>query len=259
MKSEDQNTIRINKYLSSAGVCSRRDADRLTEAGRVTVNGKKIGTGERIPVDAVICLDGKPVEKEEREVLLLFYKPRGIVCSTKKQRQETTVTEYIDYPTRIYPVGRLDKDSEGLLLVTNNGDIINQIMRAGNYHEKEYLVTVDKPVTEEFVEQMSRGGIPVLDARTRPCKVEKIGKYRFRIILTQGLNRQIRRMCEYCGCRVKKLVRVRVMNIELGNLPKGQYRDVTEAEMQELYRQLRAGNKKAGKSRRGTWRKNARE
>lgn len=143
--------------------------------------------------------------------------------------------------------------------MTNNGDIINQIMRAGNYHEKEYLVTVDKPVTEEFVEQMSRGGIPVLDARTRPCKVEKIGKYRFRIILTQGLNRQIRRMCEYCGCRVKKLVRVRVMNIELGNLPKGQYRDVTEAEMQELYRQLRAGNKKAGKSRRGTWRKNARE
>lgn len=143
-----------------------------------------------------------------------------------------------------FSVGRLDKDSEGLLLVTNNGDIINQIMRAGNYHEKEYLVTVDKPVTEEFVEQMSRGGIPVLDARTRPCKVEKIGKYRFRIILTQGLNRQIRRMCEYCGCRVKKLVRVRVMNIELGNLPKGQYRDVTEAEMQELYRQLRAGNKK---------------
>ena len=170
-----------------------------------------------------------------------------------------TVEDVLQYPTRVFSVGRLDKDSEGLLLVTNNGDIINQIMRAGNYHEKEYLVTVDKPVTEEFVEQMSRGGIPVLDARTRPCKVEKIGKYRFRIILTQGLNRQIRRMCEYCGCRVKKLVRVRVMNIELGNLPKGQYRDVTEAEMQELYRQLRAGNKKAGKSRRGTWRKNARE
>ena len=173
--------------------------------------------------------------------------------------RDVTVEDVLQYPTRVFSVGRLDKDSEGLLLVTNNGDIINQIMRAGNYHEKEYLVTVDKPVTEEFVEQMSRGGIPVLDARTRPCKVEKIGKYRFRIILTQGLNRQIRRMCEYCGCRVKKLVRVRVMNIELGNLPKGQYRDVTEAEMQELYRQLRAGNKKAGKSRRGTWTKNARE
>ena len=137
--------------------------------------------------------------------------------------RDVTVEDVLQYPTRVFSVGRLDKDSEGLLLVTNNGDIINQIMRAGNYHEKEYLVTVDKPVTEEFVEQMSRGGIPVLDARTRPCKVEKIGKYRFRIILTQGLNRQIRRMCEYCGCRVKKLVRVRVMNIELGNLPKGQY------------------------------------
>ena len=251
--------IRINKYLSDIGVCSRREADRLTEAGRVTANGELVSTGMKILPDAEICIDGKPVKKQEKKILLLFHKPKGIVCSTRQQRNEMTVTEYLDYPVRIYPIGRLDKDSEGLLLVTNNGDIINQIMRAGNYHEKEYLVTVDKPVTEEFVEQMSRGGIPVLDARTRPCKVEKIGKYRFRIILTQGLNRQIRRMCEYCGCRVKKLVRVRVMNIELGNLPKGQYRDVTEAEMQELYRQLRAGNKKAGKSRRGTWTKNARE
>ena len=251
--------IRINKYLSDIGVCSRREADRLTEAGRVTANGELVSTGMKILPDAEICIDGKPVKKQEKKILLLFHKPKGIVCSTRQQRNEMTVTEYLDYPVRIYPIGRLDKDSEGLLLVTNNRDIINQIMRAGNYHEKEYLVTVDKPVTEEFVEQMSRGGIPVLDARTRPCKVEKIGKYRFRIILTQGLNRQIRRMCEYCGCRVKKLVRVRVMNIELGNLPKGQYRDVTEAEMQELYRQLRAGNKKAGKSRRGTWTKNARE
>ena len=251
--------IRINKYLSDIGVCSRREADRLTEAGRVTANGELVSTGMKILPDAEICIDGKPVKKQEKKILLLFHKPKGIVCSTRQQRNEMTVTEYLDYPVRIYPIGRLDKDSEGLLLVTNNGDIINQIMRAGNYHEKEYLVTVDKPVTEEFVEQMSRGGIPVLDARTRPCKVEKIGKYRFRIILTQGLNRQIRRMCEYCGCRVKKLVRVRVMNIELGNLPKGQYRDVTEAEMQELYRQLRAGNKKAGKSRRGTWTNIARE
>ena len=178
MKSEDQNTIRINKYLSSAGVCSRRDADRLTEAGRVTVNGKKIGTGERIPVDAVICLDGKPVEKEEREVLLLFYKPRGIVCSTKKQRQETTVTEYIDYPTRIYPVGRLDKDSEGLLLMTNQGDLVNRIMRAGNYHEKEYQVTVDHEITDEFVRHM-QNGVPILGTVTRPCIVRKTGRNSF--------------------------------------------------------------------------------
>ena len=184
-KSEDQNTIRINKYLSSAGVCSRRDADRLTEAGRVTMNGKKIGTGERIPVDAVICLDGKPVEREEREVLLLFYKPRGLVCSTKKQRQETTVTEYIDYPTRIYPVGRLDKDSEGLLLMTNQGELVNRIMRAGNYHEKEYQVTVDHEVTDEFVRHMQTG-VPILGTVTRPCTVRKTGKTSFTIVLTQG-------------------------------------------------------------------------
>ena len=145
-----------------------------------------------------------------------------------------TVTEYLDYPVRIYPIGRLDKDSEGLLLVTNNGDIINQIMRAGNYHEKEYLVTVDKPVTEEFVEQMSRGGIPVIDARTRQCKVEKIGKYRFRIILTQGLNRQIRRMCRYLGYEVQKLKRIRIMNLTLDGIREGEYRQITAQEWEEL-------------------------
>ena len=234
MKSEDQNTIRINKYLSSAGVCSRRDADRLTEAGRVTVNGKKIGTGERIPVDAVICLDGKPVEKEEREVLLLFYKPRGIVCSTKKQRQETTVTEYIDYPTRIYPVGRLDKDSEGLLLMTNQGDLVNRIMRAGNYHEKEYQVTVDHEITDEFVCHM-QNGVPILGTVTRPCIVRKTGRNSFTIVLTQGLNRQIRRMCEALGYKVTTLKRIRIMNVELGNLKPGEVRELTERELKELY------------------------
>ena len=240
-KSEDQNTIRINKYLSSAGVCSRRDADRLTEAGRVTMNGKKIGTGERIPVDAVICLDGKPVEREEREVLLLFYKPRGLVCSTKKQRQETTVTEYIDYPTRIYPVGRLDKDSEGLLLMTNQGELVNRIMRAGNYHEKEYQVTVDHEVTDEFVRHMQTG-VPILGTVTRPCTVRKTGKTSFTIVLTQGLNRQIRRMCEYFGYQVTRLERVRVMNIELGNLKSGEYREVTGRELDELYEQLKGSS-----------------
>ena len=223
------------------------------------MDGVRAENGRKVTDEMEITVNGKRCSRGQKMVLLAFHKPEGVVCTTDRRWNDVTVEDVLQYPTRVFSVGRLDKDSEGLLLVTNNGDIINQIMRAGNYHEKEYLVTVDKPVTEEFVEQMSRGGIPVLDARTRPCKVEKIGKYRFRIILTQGLNRQIRRMCEYCGCRVKKLVRVRVMNIELGNLPKGQYRDVTEAEMQELYRQLRAGNKKAGKSRRGTWRKNARE
>ena len=259
-QSENQpGDVRLNKYISDAGVCSRREADRLITEGRVQIDGKMATLGSRIASGMQVCVDGKEIAPEEEMILLAVNKPRGIVCTTDTRWGDRTIYDLMNYPKRIFSIGRLDKESEGLLLMTNNGDILNKIMRAGNYHEKEYLVTVDKPVTEEFVEQMSRGGIPVLDARTRPCKVEKIGKYRFRIILTQGLNRQIRRMCEYCGCRVKKLVRVRVMNIELGNLPKGQYRDVTEAEMQELYRQLRAGNKKAGKSRRGTWTKNARE
>ena len=238
MKSEDQNTIRINKYLSSAGVCSRRDADRLTEAGRVTMNGKKIGTGERIPVDAVICLDGKPVEREEKEVLLLFYKPPGLVCSTKKQRQETTVTEYIDYPTRIYPVGRLDKDSEGLLLMTNQGELVNRIMRAGNYHEKEYQVTVDHEITDEFVRCM-QNGVPILGTVTRPCIVRKTGRNSFTIVLTQGLNRQIRRMCEYHGYHVRTLKRVRIMNLTLDGLKCGAYREIRRDEWSELKKLIR--------------------
>lgn len=229
----DKNAIRINKYLSAAGVCSRRDADQLTEAGRITVNGKVIGTGERVLVDAVVCLDGVPVKAETRQVLLLFYKPRGIVCSTKKQRQETTVTEYLDYPVRIYPIGRLDKDSEGLLLLTNQGDLVNRIMRAGNYHEKEYKVTVDKEITEDFIRKMSRG-VPILGTVTRPCVVRKTGEKSFSIILTQGLNRQIRRMCEYLGYHVRTLKRVRIMNLTLGELKCGEYREIRQDEWKRL-------------------------
>ena len=237
IKTENTETIRINKYLSNAGVCSRRDADQLTDAGRVTLDGVVIKTGERITADAEVCLDGHPITREDKKVLLLFYKPRGIVCSTKKQRNETTVTEYLNYPLRVYPVGRLDKDSEGLLLLTNQGDLVNKIMRAGNMHEKEYLVTVNKPLTESFLRGMA-GGVPLveLNATTRRCFVERIGKREFRIILTQGLNRQIRRMCEYFGYRVEKLVRVRIMNIELGSLKSGTYRNVTEEEYHELLR-----------------------
>ena len=249
-------TMRLNKYLSDAGVCSRREADRLTEAGEITVNGKRAETGMQVESGDVVVVKGKTVVPEEKKVYLAFNKPRGIVCTAEK-REKNNVIDYLSYPVRIYPVGRLDKDSEGLLLMTNQGELVNRIMRAGNYHEKEYQVTVDHEVTDEFVRHMQTG-VPILGTVTRPCTVRKTGKTSFTIVLTQGLNRQIRRMCEYCGCRVKKLVRVRVMNIELGNLPKGQYRDVTEAEMQELYRQLRAGSKKAGKSRRGTWTKNAR-
>ena len=237
-KTENTEMIRINKYLSNAGVCSRRDADQFTDAGRVTLDGRMIKTGEKIPADAVVCLDGRPVIKEEKKVVLLFYKPRGIVCSTRKQRNETTVTEYLNYPLRIYPVGRLDKDSEGLLLLTNQGDLVNRIMRAGNYHEKEYAVTVDKEINEEFLRGM-RNGVPILDTVTRPCTVRKTGKRSFQIILTQGLNRQIRRMCEYFGYQVQTLKRVRIMNLTLDGLKPGEYRDIRAEERVELNSRIR--------------------
>ena len=230
-------SIRLNKYLSDAGICSRRQADRWIEEKRITVNGEIAGMGMKVAPDSEVCLDGKLIKKEEKKVLLAMNKPAGIVCTAEK-RERNNIVDYMKYPKRIYPVGRLDKDSTGLLLLTNDGELVNKIMRAGNYHEKEYLVTVDKPVTEEFLSAMRAGGIPVLDKVARPCRVKKEGKYRFRIVLTQGLNRQIRRMCEYCGCRVKKLVRVRIMNIHLGDLPKGAYRDVTENEMRRLYAEL---------------------
>ena len=172
-------------------------------------------------------------------ILLAVNKPVGVVCTTDKRWGDRTVEEMLDYPRRVFSIGRLDKDSEGLLLMTNNGDILNKIMRAGNYHEKEYLVKVDKPVTQEFVQKMAAGGIPVLDQKTRPCRVEKTGKYTFRIILTQGLNRQIRRMCEYCGCSVVSLKRVRIMNIFLGNLRPGACRKLTDGEIEELYDMLK--------------------
>ena len=229
--------IRINKYLSDAGVCSRREADRLVEAGRVTVAGRTVTTGEKIMPGEEIFIDGKPVIKEEKKVLLLFNKPRGIVCSTKKQREETTVTEYLDYPVRIYPVGRLDKESEGLLLLTNQGDLVNRIMRAGNFHEKEYVVTVNRELTPEFMNGMA-GGVPVLDTVTRPCTITRTGKNRFRIILTQGLNRQIRRMCEYFGYQVTSLKRIRIMNLTVDGLAPGAYREITETEKKKLEEML---------------------
>ena len=225
--------IRINKYLSDAGVCSRREADRLTEAGRVTVNGMPVSTGMKISAEDKICIDGKPIKKQEKKILLLFYKPKGIVCSTRQQRDEITVTEYLNYSVRIYPVGRLDKESEGLLLLTNEGDLVNRIMKAGNYHEKEYQVTVNKTVTEEFIRGMS-GGVPILDTVTRPCKVTKTGKNSFQIILTQGLNRQIRRMCEYFDYKVVTLKRVRIMNLYLDGLAEGEYREIRPEERKKL-------------------------
>lgn len=229
--------IRLNKYISEAGICSRREADRLIESGKVTVDGKLAETGMKVTDSQEVRVGKKVIRPKNEMVLLAVNKPVGVVC-TEDKREKHNIINFLNYPTRITYIGRLDKDSEGLLLMTNNGDIINKMMRAGNQHEKEYKVTVNKPITPEFVERMANG-VPILDTVTRKCKVEAIGKYKFRIILTQGLNRQIRRMCEYLGYKVTRLERVRVMNIELGNLKSGEYREVTETELAELYEMIK--------------------
>ena len=228
--------VRINKFLSEAGVCSRREADRQIEAGNVTIDGKIAQMGDRVSEGQQVCFQGVPVKKEEEMILIALNKPAGIVCTAEK-REKNNVIDYLNYPKRIYPVGRLDKDSEGLLLLTNNGDIVNKMMRSGNMHEKEYIVTVNRPVTDSFLHGMANG-VPLveLNTTTRKCRVERTGKKQFSIVLTQGLNRQIRRMCEYFGYRVQKLVRVRIMNIELGDLKAGTYREVTPQEYKELMR-----------------------
>lgn len=234
---ESKGPVRLNKYLSEAGICSRREADKLIEKGLVSVDGKRADTGMKVLPGQTVKVGNKPVAREEELVVLAVNKPRGIVC-TEERRERDSIVRYLNYPTRITYVGRLDKDSEGLLIMTNNGDIINKMMRAGNRHEKEYKVTVDRPVTAEFLANMS-AGVPILDTVTRPCLTEQIGKYKFRIILTQGLNRQIRRMCEALGYEVKELRRTRIMNIELGGLKPGQYRKLTDEELDGLYEQIK--------------------
>lgn len=224
--------IRLNKYLSDAGICSRREADRKIENGEVEIDGTKAQIGTRVMEGQCVTVRGKVVHKEEKIIMLVFNKPAGIVCTTEK-REKDNIIDYIHYPQRIYPVGRLDKDSQGLILLTNNGDIVNKMMRAGNRHEKEYIVTVNKDVTDEFLTEMAKG-VPILDTVTRPCKVEKLGRRKFRMVLTQGMNRQIRRMCEVFDYRVVALKRVRIMNIKLGDLKEGTYREMTEQEWKEL-------------------------
>lgn len=229
--------VRLNKYLSEAGVCSRREADRLIETGRVTVDGQRAQTGMRIVPGQVVKVGNKVVSKQDEMIVLAVNKPRGIVC-TEERRERDSIVRFLNYPVRVTYIGRLDKDSHGLLLMTNNGDIINKMMRAANKHEKEYKVTVDKEITEDFLKKMA-AGVPILDTVTRPCTVKKIGKYTFSIILTQGLNRQIRRMCAALGYEVKDLLRVRVMNITLDGLKDGQYRKLTDQELNKLYDQLK--------------------
>ncbi|MBL6657367.1 MAG: pseudouridine synthase [Flavobacteriales bacterium] len=224
---------RINKYLSEAGYCSRRAADKLIEEGRVTINDEVPLMGTKIVEGDVVKVDGKSVvKKDEKAVYLVLNKPRGIVCTTDTRVEKDNIIDFINYPKRIFPIGRLDKASEGLILLTNDGDIVNKILRARNNHEKEYIVQVNKPIDIDFVKKMSQG-VPILDTITRPCKVEQLSRVRFKIILTQGLNRQIRRMCEYLGYHVQVLKRVRIMNIHL-DLPNGKYREMTKEEFREL-------------------------
>lgn len=230
--------IRLNKYLSEAGICSRREADRLIAAGRVTVDGVPASPGMQVEEDrAAVALDGKRIEKEkkDRTVLLAVNKPKGVVCSEVSQGDDVNIIEFLNYPKRITYAGRLDKDSEGLLLMTNRGDLIDRMMRASRYHEKEYEVVVDRPFTDRFLNDLAEGVyLEELKETTRPCRVERLGKRKFRIILTQGLNRQIRRMCQALGFHVQEIRRVRVMNIRLGRLKTGTWRKVTEEEFQEL-------------------------
>lgn len=229
--------VRINKYMSEAGICSRREADRLVEAGLVTIDGATAVTGSKVLPGQKVLVRGQAAKREEQKILLAFNKPRGVECTSDRSNPDNII-DYIKYPKRIYTVGRLDKNSCGLILLTNDGDLANEIAKAGDNHEKEYIVRVNKPITEEFLEKMQKG-VPVLGKITAPCRIQKMGDQMFRIVLIQGLNRQIRRMCEYLDYHVVYLKRIRVMNIVLADLPDGKYREVTDYERKELYRLLK--------------------
>jgi 23S rRNA pseudouridine2604 synthase len=237
----EENLTRINKFLSESGFCSRREADKLIEQGRVTINGIVPEMGTKISPNDEVRVNGKLIrEKREKRIYLVFHKPPGIECTTNLEVRDNIV-DYINYPERIFPIGRLDKASEGLIFMTNDGDIVNKILRARNNHEKEYIVTVNRPITDRFIERMANG-IPILDTVTRKCKVEQVSKYVFRIILTQGLNRQIRRMCEFLDYEVTALKRTRIINISL-DIPLGRYRDLTEVEINELNKLIEPSSK----------------
>jgi len=239
---EEKSLTRINKFLSEAGYCSRRAADKLIEQGRVTINGEVPEMGTKISSEDVVRVNDQVItKKDEKPVYLAFNKPVGIVCTTDTKVEKDNIIEYIGYPKRIFPIGRLDKPSEGLIFLTNDGDIVNKILRARNNHEKEYIVQVDKPITRDFINKMS-SGVPILETITRDCFVEQINTFSFRIILTQGLNRQIRRMCEHLEYRVKKLKRVRIMNVKL-DIPIGEWRYITSKEMKEIHKMVEESKK----------------
>lgn len=231
------NSMRINKFISEKGICSRREADKLIEQKRVTINGKVAEIGSTVAVNDVIRVDGKPLKSKEEFVYIALNKPTGII-STTDTKERDNIINFMNYPKRIFPVGRLDKDSEGLIILTSDGDIVNKILRAGNNHDKEYIVRVDKPITQGFITGMANG-VKILGTITKKCKVEALTKYTFRIILTEGLNRQIRRMCEVFGYHVLKLKRIRIMNIQLGDLPTGAWRYLTTEELYQMNELIR--------------------
>ena len=244
---EDKNLVRINKFFSEIGYCSRREADKLIEQRRVTINGVVAEMGSKVSPADVIRLNGKLIsgnEPEHAHVYISFNKPRGIVCTTDTRRERNNIIDFINHPERIFPIGRLDKESQGLILLTSDGDIVNKILRAGNNHEKEYVVTVKQPITQSFIAKMGNG-VPILGIVTRKCVVEQIDKFTFRIILTQGLNRQIRRMCEYLGYDVVQLERYRIMNIHL-DIPVGKWRNLTKNELKEIFKLVRESSKTSG-------------
>lgn len=241
MKNDNQQSINLNKFISSTGICSRRGAEKLILEGRVTINGKPTQLGNRVFKNDVVKVDGRLLKHKPKTLYIAYNKPVGIV-STTDLRERDNIVKAINHPERLFPVGRLDKPSEGLIFMTNDGDIVNKILRAGNNHEKEYIVTVDKPIDAKFIQKMSNG-VPILGTVTKKCKVEKISEKVFKIILVQGLNRQIRRMCEYLGYTVTKLKRVRIMNVDLGNLKPGDWRELTSEEMKVINRMISTSSK----------------
>jgi 23S rRNA pseudouridine2604 synthase len=239
----EESSTRVNKYLSEVGYCSRRAADKLIEEGRVTINGKVPEMGTKVVSGDEVSVDGELISPPSKEkfVYIAFNKPVGIVCTTDTNVERDNIIDYINHPQRIFPIGRLDKPSEGLILLTSDGDIVNKILRSKNNHEKEYVVTVNKSINQDFIFKMGNG-VPVLDTITKKCKVEQLDRTAFKIVLTQGLNRQIRRMCEYLGYEVIKLKRVRIMNIHL-DLPVGKWRNLTERELNEISKMVEGSSK----------------
>ena len=241
MDQANHNSISLNKYISSTGICSRREADKLIKAGRVTINGKPTQLGNRVFDGDVVAINGEPIKSKPKSLYIAFNKPIGIVCTTDT-KEAHNIIDYINHPERLFPIGRLDKPSEGLIFLTNDGDIVNKILRAGNNHEKEYVVSVNKKITPAFIKRMSQG-IKILGTVTKKCKVEAINDFTFNIVLTQGLNRQIRRMCSSLDYQVTKLKRVRIMNVQLGSLKVGQWRNLTTEEMHQINQMVTRSSK----------------